>query len=90
MSTDGRVRVGDLYEWEQTRDDLTIFANVPAGTTAQQVSCTIRAKSLKLEVASATVLQGEFETAVDTDSSTWTFGDTAHSIIEITLDKAKW
>lgn len=62
----------DAYAWKQDMDEVEVSVSVPADATKAQVKVKITAKTIRVEHASAVVVEGTLAAPCDAEGSTWT------------------
>ncbi|XP_026552117.1 nudC domain-containing protein 2 [Pseudonaja textilis] len=71
--------------WYQTMEEVFVEVNVPQGTRARDVECSLKSRHLALTVAGKEVLKGNLFDSTIADEATWTLED--QKLIRITLTK---
>ncbi|XP_061472761.1 nudC domain-containing protein 2 isoform X2 [Rhineura floridana] len=71
--------------WYQTMEEVFIEVNVPQGTRARDVECSLKSRHLSLTVAGKEVLKGKLFDSTIADEATWTLED--QKLIRIVLTK---
>ncbi|NXC49485.1 NUDC2 protein, partial [Penelope pileata] len=71
--------------WYQTLEEVFIEVQVPPGTRAKDVSCSLQSRSIALSVCGRAVLQGKLFDSTIADEGTWTLED--RKLIRIVLMK---
>jgi len=82
---------GEIYQWEQSLDDVTIYVRPPPSvTTGSQIKCEISAQHLQLglEGSSQWFINEPTFSKVDVSESTWSLEDDNGKVITIYLTKA--
>ncbi|XP_044309941.1 nudC domain-containing protein 2 [Varanus komodoensis] len=73
--------------WYQSLEEVFVEVNVPAGTRAREVECSMKSRHLSLAVAGKKVLEGKLFDSTIADEATWTLED--QKLIRIVLTKTK-
>ncbi|NWS65523.1 NUDC2 protein, partial [Crotophaga sulcirostris] len=71
--------------WYQTLEEVFIEVQVPPGTRAKDVCCSLQSRHIALSVRGREVLQGKLFDSTITDEGTWTLED--RKLIRIVLMK---
>ncbi|NWX45470.1 NUDC2 protein, partial [Steatornis caripensis] len=71
--------------WYQTLEEVFIEVQVPPGTRAKDVRCSLQSRHIALSVRGRDVLQGKLFDSTITDEGTWTLED--RKLIRIVLMK---
>uniref|UniRef100_A0A0B8RXY9 NudC domain-containing protein 2 n=1 Tax=Philothamnus irregularis TaxID=1899461 RepID=A0A0B8RXY9_9SAUR len=71
--------------WYQTMEEVFVEVNVPQGTRARDVECSLKSRHLALTVAGKEVFKGNLFDSTIADEATWTLED--QKLIRITLTK---
>ncbi|KAG8128781.1 putative NudC domain-containing protein [Naja naja] len=58
--------------WYQTMEEVFVEVNVPQGTRARDVECSLKSRHLALTVAGKEVLKGNLFDSTIADEATWT------------------
>lgn len=72
--------------WWQTLEEIYLEFDLPEGVTARQITCQIRASSLKVTALGKEYLDGELGGKVRVEESTWTLED--RQLLRVLLAKA--
>lgn len=65
----------EIYQWEQTLEDVSIFVTPPEGTRAKHVTCEISLNHLTLGLkGNPPFLDHDFSHPIKPKESTWTIG----------------
>eukprot|EP01103_Thecamoeba_quadrilineata_P003571 TRINITY_DN13330_c0_g1_i1.p1 TRINITY_DN13330_c0_g1~~TRINITY_DN13330_c0_g1_i1.p1 ORF type:complete len:159 (-),score=33.60 TRINITY_DN13330_c0_g1_i1:117-593(-) len=77
----------DKYEWDQTKEEVTIWVPLGEGLSGRDVVCKITSRRLIVGVkGKPPVIDGDLGAKVIVDESTWTLVD--GSAVDIVLQKA--
>ncbi|XP_033923098.1 nudC domain-containing protein 2 [Melopsittacus undulatus] len=71
--------------WYQTLEEVFIEVQVPPGTRAKDICCSLQSQHIALSVRGQDVLQGKLFDSTVTDEGTWTLED--RKLIQIVLMK---
>ncbi|NWR57071.1 NUDC2 protein, partial [Bucorvus abyssinicus] len=71
--------------WYQTLEEVFIEVQVPPGTRAKDIRCSLQSRHIALSVRGREVLQGKLFDSTITDEGTWTLED--NKLIRIVLMK---
>ncbi|XP_016404899.1 nudC domain-containing protein 2 isoform X1 [Sinocyclocheilus rhinocerous] len=72
--------------WYQTMEEVFIEVNVPPGTSAKEIKCSIRSKHIELRVKDQQIFKGKLFGPTVGDEATWTLED--RKLIRIVLMKS--
>lgn len=86
--TPGNGGKGEGYSWTQTLNDVTIVAQVPAGTTGKDIHCEYGGKSISLGLKGEAkrILEGTLGGNIVVDECMWNL-DRSDGTVTVHLDK---
>lgn len=80
----------EKYSWTQTLEEVTVYIDVPAGTTGKQVKCDMNSSSVAISLKDAggdPLLKGSFPYKIKCDDSMWSLD--SNKTIVLSLEKVK-
>ena len=61
--------------WEQTKEEITCFLELPAGTKARELKCVITSNTVTASLKGEVLMQGPLVASVVADESYWEIND---------------